>query len=736
MSDVADASPASLRWPIIRLIFLRELRDQLRDRRTLFMIFVLPILLYPMLILGVTKLADAFQKRVRLVAIVGTEKLPAVPRLLRGDPPGFDPDLFENPGEAGLYQVVVAPVDSPLRSAAGRRAALAARDVDVVVVLPDDAGEQLAGESGTFRPEFDYDSADERSRDSARAVRDLFQQWGLGIVRGRLEREHKSEDFLRPVQPVSVDVAPEARRGQGASPWARLFPFLLVMMTLTGAFYPAVDLCAGEKERGTMETLLITPASRGEIVLGKFLTVALASMAMALLNLLSMGLTALRLASQFRPSGGGGGELPALAVAPSMAASFWMVVMLVPLSIFFAAVSMALAAMARSMKEGQYYLTPLYLLTMPLVFVTLAPGVELTLFTSLLPITGVALLLRALMLEQYTLARTFFLPVLLPMMLYGALALRWAVEQFRRESVLFREAERFDLRGWLVHRIRDRGALPTSGEALMLFALMLVTAVLAGGVMGTTWVGLIGGQVVFILVPTIVLTLLLTRSPRQTLRLRWAAPRYLLAASGLAIALHPLASELRVVVERFFPIPEITQTVLKTMLADVPGYGAALLVLAIVPAICEEAAFRGFILSGLSRDYRRGTAIVLSALLFGFLHVLLSLFQQLFNAALLGLVLGLLALQSGSLLPGVLFHALNNGLALLVGAAAAGELGADPARLLFRDAARGLYHGHWCVAGGAVAAILIAGLLRSPRPGRLGERSAQPVPIDEREAIP
>ena len=70
------------------------------------------------------------------------------------------------------------------------------------------------------------------------------------------------------------------------------------MMSLTGAFYPAIDLCAGEKERGTMETLLISPASRAEIVLGKFLTVMLASVMTAILNLLSMGLTGIQLASQ------------------------------------------------------------------------------------------------------------------------------------------------------------------------------------------------------------------------------------------------------------------------------------------------------------------------------------------------------------------------------------------------------------------------------------------------------
>ncbi len=186
-------------------------------------------------------------------------------------------------------------------------------------------------------------------------------------------------------------------RELGGSVWSRLFPFLLVMMSLTGAFYPAIDFCAGEKERGTMETLLISPASRAEIVMGKFLTVMLASVMTALLNLLSMGLTGLQLASQVGALAADGGRRAAAAVLapPTLQAAFWMVLLLIPLAAFFSAVCLSLAVLARSMKEGQYYMTPLYLVCLPLVFLTLAPGIELDLFYSLVPITGVALLLRA-----------------------------------------------------------------------------------------------------------------------------------------------------------------------------------------------------------------------------------------------------------------------------------------------------------------------------------------------------
>src|SRR5262249_58815422 len=94
--------------------------------------------------------------------------------------------------------------------------------------------------------------------------------------------------------------------------------------------------------------------------------------------------------------------------------------------------------------------------------------------------------------------------------------------------------------------------------------------------------------------------------------------------------------------------------------------GAAIVVFALVPAVCEELAFRGFILSGLEHQHRTRSAILLAALLFGFLHVLLSLFQQLFNATLLGVVLGMLAVRSRSILPVIVFHFFNNAIGVVL----------------------------------------------------------------------
>src|SRR5439155_21987221 len=153
-------------------------------------------------------------------------------------------------------------------------------------------------------------------------------------------------------------------------------------------------------------------------------------------------------------------RLAAVIAPPTFSAAFWMLLLLIPLAAFFGAICLALAVLARSMKEGQYYMTPLYLISLPLVFLTLAPGIELNLFYSLVPITGVALLLRALILGSYDVAFRFFLPVLVPTLVYAAVALRWAIDQFQREEVLFREAEQFNLYSWIRHLFRDREPMP------------------------------------------------------------------------------------------------------------------------------------------------------------------------------------------------------------------------------------------------------------------------------------
>jgi sodium transport system permease protein len=277
-----------MRWSNVLVIFRREVRDQIRDRRTLFMIFVLPILLYPILGMGVLQFSAAFEQKPRTVVIVGPEFLPESPPLLNARRDGFDPTLFDSPDEAERLLVRLERSEGEWAQPRTRGNAIRSGLADAVVAVPADVREQLRENRSVSLP-IDYFSTDERSQITYLRVREVLARWKDKIVSGRLARDQKPASYTKPIETQAIDVASLDERG--VSVWARIFPFLLVMMSLTGAFYPAVDLCAGEKERGTMETLLISPASRSEIVMGKFLTVVLASMMTALLNLLSMGPT-------------------------------------------------------------------------------------------------------------------------------------------------------------------------------------------------------------------------------------------------------------------------------------------------------------------------------------------------------------------------------------------------------------------------------------------------------------
>ena len=724
-----------MRWSNVALIFRREVRDQVRDRRTLFMIFVLPILLYPILGMGVLKFAATLEEKPRIVVVVGAENLPKVPSLLNAAGDGFNPDLFDSPIEAERLVVQQEPRSGPWGDPEWREQEIRHGTASAVVVIPPDMQSQLQHEHDVNVP-IKYKSVDEPSQITYFRLKELLERWKDSIVAARLKRDQKTESYTEPIRVKAEDVA--TAREVGGSVWARLFPFLLVMMSLTGAFYPAVDICAGEKERGTMETLLISPASRTEIVLGKFLTVMLASVMTAMLNLVSMGLTGMQMASRVGSASGGmsrGGHAVSQVLAPpTLQAAFWMVLLLIPLAAFFSAVCMSLAVLARSMKEGQYYMTPLYMVTLPLVFLTLAPGVELDLFYSLVPITGVALLLRALILGNYDVAFRYFLPVLVPTLVYAGVALRWAIDQFQREDVLFREAERFNISSWLRHLYRDRDPTPTGGQATLCFALILSSSwflmqYLAFRGEPLTLASVVAGQS-FILIPPLFMALLLTSDPMRTLRIAWPRSRYLLLGLVLPITLNPLVNELQPMVERLFPISSTIKEALGQLMVQAPSLKVSIVVFALIPATCEEFAFRGFILSGLERQHRTRSAILLSALMFGFLHVLLSLFQQLFNATLLGIILGLLTVRSRSILPGILFHFLNNGIAVARGYFVQSPTAGSAVSWIYRDPSEGLYHGGWIVASVLLSGCLLYYLWKwNPEPTG-GPVGVKPKPAD------
>jgi len=657
----------------VKLILLREIRDQLRDRRTLFVVLVLPILLYPLLGMSYLQIQQFLQKKPSEVLVIGAKNLPEEPPLIDNNR-RFVAELFASPEEARLLQLDFAsdePADGELPATPRERARWRVCDTheyDAALVVGNDFGEQIDAfraalgrrEQPVFpanvpAPEPVYTSGRQKSAVAGNRLETVLARWKEAVVRRNLEAADLPTAAVEPFEIKSIDLAEEAGR-QGAAIWSKILPFLLVVWALTGAFYPAVDLCAGEKERGTLETLLSSPARRTEIVLGKLLCVMLFSIVTAVLNLVSTGITGWAV-SPYMPGLG----------PPPVSSAIWLGAALVPISALFGALSLAMAALARSTKEGQYYLMPLLMVVLPLTMLPMSPAVELNVGNSLVPVTGVVLLLRSLLEGEFA-SSLRYAPIVLGVTLVACyLAIRWAVGQFNSESVLFRQGERFGLRLWLLHLRRERGATPTVGAAITCAVLILVVkfavSIVAPGPQRFESFAVMHviAQVGLFVVPAVLMAWFFTRDVGRTLLVRWptrwtAIP----AAVVLALALRPVMEALRQGVTRIYPVDQGQMRSLAEMFEGAEAWQLFLL-LALVPAICEELAFRGFILSGLRRLGSKWRAICYSAVFFGLVHMIL---QQQLIAVLMGMVIGFIAVQSGSIFVCMLLHLLNNALAL------------------------------------------------------------------------
>ncbi|MFK7767039.1 MAG: ABC transporter permease subunit/CPBP intramembrane protease [Mariniblastus sp.] len=697
-----------MKWPNVKLIFARELRDQLRDRRTLFTVAIMPMILYPLMGMAMLQVAQFMREYPTEIMVIGAENLPDEPALIidgkinrelvsdsdnqlmnlivsekvDGDYFGVVKQLREQEQSAKFPELVDQLIQSEMR----------AHGADVAVfiptpILPADKNQpdEIVSTPGVY---VFQNSASDKSRMGSDRFSKALQAWNSAIIHQSLTDNSIPLSLVRGVQVSHTDVADKV--GKRAAAWSKILPFIIMIWSLTGAFYPAIDLCAGEKERGTFETLLSSPAARSEIAIGKLLTVMTFSMVTSLLNLLSMGFTGMFVVARLG-SGTGMGGIPI--GAPPIASIGWLILALIPISALFSAVALAAAAFARSSKEGQYYLVPMMMISMPLMMIPMLPAAQLDFGTSLIPVSGLMLLLRGLMEGQYAECLKFVSPVCAVTLICCWAAVRWVIHQFNSETVMFRASERFGIGTWCRHVMRERDNLPTFGSAIMCGVIILVAKFFIGFVVTTpenffdfakTTVIIL---VATIAVPAVIMAMVLTRDPLKSLRIRRCSIPMACAAVLAAIFLNPMMTWFTALVMKVYPPGnDLVQleSVVSNILGSAPGLWAVLLVFAVAPAILEEIAFRGFILSGMEALRNKWQAIFLTSLLFGIAH---GVIQQTMITFGVGMILGVIAIQTRSIWPCVLFHLTHNCLAVMLSKAEASVVEGSPilGKILFSD---------------------------------------------------
>lgn len=630
-----------MNWSVVRTVLAKELRETLRDRRTLFMMIVIPTLLYPALLVAMEQLTLFGQRRLSekpaAVAVAGADA--GMAAFLRGD-----------------SALRILPAESASVQAVRKRHAEAAV---VVAPAPADSG-------GTRAVHVLFDASNDRSQRAHEVVAKRLSAWNDTLLARRLAGRGLPAAFAKPIAVAdsSVATAEEA----GASALGRFLPVILILMTLLGAFYPAIDLAAGEKERGTLETLLTAPVPAREIVTGKFAAVTVIGMAAASANLLSMLLTFQSGIFKFAKAAHVKFTLP-------WSTALLVLVGLIPLAVLFSALFLGIAVRSQSFKEAQNALTPVQLAsTLPILVISL-PGIDFNAALAAVPVVGIAMMFRELM------AGT---PKLIPSLiafgttvLYAGLALHFAARAFGREDVLFGGAAGSVTKaGWreriAAMRTGARRA-PLPAESLTFVALIALLYFHAGTALQAKFGenGLLMSEWGLLFLPALLFAFLGPFDPKRTLALRAPSPRSMLGALLVALGGIPLGWAIGwVQLQLFFRdgVPKGTLQQLQNLLTanDLPRFLWLLLLAAVTPAFCEEAVFRGVLLQGLSREERMWRAVGLSALIFGAFHLSGETALRFLPTAWIGLLMAVVVWRTRSIFTSMLMHFLNNGISVLV----------------------------------------------------------------------
>lgn len=418
-----------MNWPNILTVYVKELRDSLRDRRTLLSTIIIPTLVIPLMVFGVGKVMSQVvsqaKEEVSAIMILGGEDSPGIVAALKAerDPDKNRPVFRLVP--AGDYKTAIG--DKKIRAAveipAGFEAALQTGAAPAVTIY--------------------YYEGEIKSGLGQRALEKFFTDLRQQTAVAGLTARGLPVTLLKPFELKSKNAAPPEKVGGNLI--GGFVPYLIIILCFTGAMYPAMDLTAGEKERGTMETLLCSPVPRVDLVLGKFLMVLTGSVSAMVFMLLSMGTTAFIGGSIMTGGGttmklarGAAAAKPALDVMPTVdpLGLVGVLAMVLPVAVLFAAAAFTISLFAKSYKEAQSYLAPMMIVVIMPAVIGMLPGIDLNVKLALVPILNLSLVCKEMLsgIWHWDLIALIFGSS----SLYAALALLLAVKMFNREDVMFR----------------------------------------------------------------------------------------------------------------------------------------------------------------------------------------------------------------------------------------------------------------------------------------------------------
>lgn len=645
----------------------KELREILRDRRTIITLVLMPLLVYPLLAMAMNRFlltsvdtlphqpvyvigvpSQQVQKEYGEKLLLGEEFLLAERSRQRGETTVSAPGGANDQPEVRFK--ILAELDKQVA------------DGTIAAALEPEPPPRPGGEPLV------------RITHARQSVHSLSAAQYLQSRLDAFTHRHAQERLraIKPYQPPHLlEFASVAPRNSSFS-LATVVPLVLILMTITGAVYPAIDLTAGERERGTLETLIAAPVSRLGLLLAKYLAVLVVATLTATVNLVAMTVTIS--STGLGPLLFGASGLHATTVAQVFS-------LLVLFAAFFSAVLLVFTSVARSFKEAQAYLVPMMLIALGPGILSLIPDLKFTPLLAITPLVNIVLLARDVL--DGAVDATVATFAVVSTLVYTLAAVTLAARIFGADAVLYAAQS-----GWrdLLQRPAEPRSAPSLSGAMMCLATIFPVYFLAAsnlasahglGMSEKITLAAVITAVLFGLFPAVAAVLYRVRLV-DGFRLR--RPRLLAIAASivLGLTLWTLAHEVFLAfawVSRALGVEGLSPSqfaqvrqMLATWRAELSP-GVVVLALAVVPATFEELFFRGFLFRALENSLSSLQTVLLSAGLFGLFHVVSGVVltpERFLPSALLGVCLGFVALRSGSVWPGMLVHVLHNGFLLLV----------------------------------------------------------------------
>lgn len=392
----------------VKIIYFKEMLETLRDRRTLISTILIPIILFPILMFGMSAVVVTMMRKTEAeatkITMIGEEFASSfVSFLLQGD---------------DFQKVDVEDVKSALKE----------KEIHAALEFPPQFEEKLAQGENSEATIY-YDAAELRSSIASEKVSGKLEDYQDSLVTERLRERNIERSLLHPIKIKEENLATEEK--MGGFMLAMFLPYMIVILAMVGAMYPAIDLTAGEKERGTLETILVTPVSRLDIATGKFLTVMTASLITILLATASMSLSAGLGLGQMREFGP---ESVSFAIRPFPI--ILLLLLMLPLAALFSSALLSVCLFAKSYKEAQSYVSPLMFVIILPAMINFIPGVELNWGLAFVPIVNISLAAREVLLGtfRWEIIGLIFVSTFV----YASFSIFVTKRLFDKEDVLFR----------------------------------------------------------------------------------------------------------------------------------------------------------------------------------------------------------------------------------------------------------------------------------------------------------